>query len=405
MDLSEYEWRQNRPIRMKTPEFEREGRLKHAILASQFNRRLLEKLNEIANMTRELSRSKEGSDALRRLLSHKRAMLYFTQPSTRTFLSFMAACQILGITCNEVRDPSTSSEVKKEAPLDSIRMFSSYFDVIIMRSNMPGFAECCAYLMNDLEGQSMRSVPIINGGAGTDEHPTQALLDVYTIQRTFQFDQSENNRVSRLPDLRKKYTHLTAGPDNKTYAFCGDLGRGRTVRSLATLLTEFENVRMFFISPDHETLRMHDDLRKRLSDAGIDLHEFDSLDATLDGKPILEQMDCLYMTRIQREHNTSRDNDDFNKIDLGHFQLTPERVAQLPDYAPILHPFPRDSEVQEIPTVIDSDPRAMYFRQARNGMWARAALLIHIFDVVDDLYFLYNRFYSDSNDRGMAHVG
>lgn len=404
MDLSEYEWRQNRPIRMRTPEFEREGRLKHAILSAQFNRLLLEKLCAIADMIRELSRTKEGSDSLKRLLSHKRAMLYFTQPSTRTFLSFMAACQLVGITCNEVRDPSTSSEMKKESPLDSIRMFSSYFDIIIMRSSLPNFAECCAYLMNDLEGQSMRSVPIINGGAGTDEHPTQALLDIYTIQRTFQFDHSETNRVSRLQELRKKYTNLTLGPDNKTYAFCGDMGRGRTVRSLATLLTEFTDTRMFFISPEHETLKLHDDVRSRLVEAGVDIHEFNSLDDTLDGVPILELIDCLYMTRIQKEHNTARDEEDFEKIDLGQYQLTPDRLAQMKDYAPILHPFPRDSEVQEIPTIIDTDPRAVYFRQARNGMWARAALLVHIFDVVDDLYFLYNRFYSDSTDRGVARV-
>lgn len=404
MDLSEFEWRRNRPIRMKTPEFERDGRLKHAILSAQFTRLLLEKLCTSADMIRELSRSKEGSDALRRLLSHKRAMLYFTQPSTRTFLSFMAACQILGITCNEVRDPSTSSEMKKESPLDSIRMFSSYFDVIIMRSKLPGFAECCAYLMNDLEGQEKRSVPIINGGAGTDEHPTQALLDVYTIQRTFEFDQSEHNRVSRLPELRKKYTNLSPGLDHKTYAFCGDLGRGRTVRSLATLLTEYEGVRMLFVSPNHETLRLHDDLRHRLVDAGVDIHEFESLDDTIDGVPVLEAADCLYMTRIQREHNTAQDDADFAKIDLSNYRLTRERLQQMKDYAPILHPFPRDSEVQEIPTEIDSDPRAVYFRQARNGMWARAALLVHIFDVVDDLYHLYNRFYSDSADRGIAHV-
>lgn len=404
MDLSEYEWRLTRPIRMRTPEFERGGRLKHVILSAQFNRLLLEKLCDIADMIREMSRTKEGCNSLRGLLSHKRAMLYFTQPSTRTFLSFMAACQILGITCNEVRDPSTSSEVKRESPLDSIRMFSSYFDLIIMRSKIPGFAECCAYLMNELEGQEMRSVPIVNGGAGTDEHPTQALLDVYTIQRTFQFDHSEHNRVSRLAELRKTYTDLTLGPDQKTYAFCGDLGRGRTVRSLAQLLTEFQDVRMFFITPPHETLALSDDMRVRLMDAGVDIHDFDSLDAVHEGRPILEQIDCLYMTRIQREHNTEQDNSDFDKIDLSHFKLNPERVAKMKSYAPILHPFPRDSEVGEIPTSIDSDPRAVYFRQARNGMWARAALLVHLFDCVDDLYFMYNRFYRDAADRGIAHV-
>ena len=391
MDLSDFEWRLSRPVRMRANEFQRDGRLKHVLFSSQFSREQLDRLCMMADMIRALSRSKEGSDQLRHLLSHKRAMLYFTQPSTRTFLSFMAACQILGLTCNEVRDPTTSSEVKRESPLDSIRMFSSYFDLIIMRSKIPNFAECCAYLMNELERQERRSVPIINGGAGTDQHPTQALLDIYTIQRSFQFDHHENDPRSRFLELRREYTDLTLGPDHKTYAFCGDLGRGRTVRSLVELLTVFKDVKMFFISPEHDALQLDPDLRRRLVDAGVELQEFSSLDATLNGQPILSQIDCLYMTRIQREHNTADQDKDFDRIDLNQFRLTPERVARMKSYAPILHPFPRDSVVGEIPVEIDEDPRAMYFRQARNGMWARAALLVHVFDTADDLHFLYHR--------------
>ena len=101
--------------------------------------------------------------------------------------------------------------------MDSIRMFSSYFDVIIMRSQINDFAECCAYLMNDLEQQERRSVPIINAGAGSDEHPTQALLDMYTIIRTFDFDES-SDRPSRLAKLRESYPDLVKGPAHKTYA-------------------------------------------------------------------------------------------------------------------------------------------------------------------------------------------
>ena len=391
MDLSDFDRRLSRPVRMRANEFQRDGRLKHVLFSAQFSRELLERLCRMADMIRELAKSKQGSDQLRNLLSHKRAMLYFTQPSTRTFLSFMAACQILGLTCNEVRDPSTSSEVKRESPIDSIRMFSSYFDLIIMRSKIPNFAECCGYLMNDLERQERRSVPIINGGAGTDQHPTQALLDVYTIQRTFQFDHDEQDRRSRFMELRKCYTDLTLGPDQKTYAFCGDLGRGRTVRSLVELLTLFDDIKLFFIAPEHDTLQLDPNLRRQLIDSGVEIQEFDSLDATINGKPVLEQIDCLYMTRIQREHNKGSESDEIDKIDLSHFRLSPESVARMKSYAPILHPFPRDSVVGEIPTVIDEDPRAMYFRQARNGMWARAALLVHLFDNVDDLHFMYNR--------------
>lgn len=393
LDLSDFAERQNRPMRMKTDELQRDGRLKHLIFASQLDRQFLDRFKTLADMVRQLSKTKQGSDRLRDLLSHKRAMLYFTQPSTRTFLSFMAACQILGLTCNEVRDAATSSEVKRESPLDSIRMFSSYFDVIIMRSPVAGFSECCAFLMNELARHEMRSVPIINAGSGSEEHPTQALLDIYTIQRSFQFEHRPGSHNSRFADLHKKYPDLSPGLDNKTYLFCGDLGRGRTVRSLATTLTNYQGVRMFFVSPDHEKLRMDDEVRARLKAADVDFHEFDSLDATLDGKPILSEVDCLYMTRIQLEYNTEDDNESIAQLDLSPYHLTTERVNQMRDYAPIMHPFPRDSVIQEIPTEIDKDPRAMYFRQARNGMWARAALLVHMFDVSDQLFFLYNDFY------------
>ena len=230
-EFAEYESLTKRDVGAKNHDMHRNGRLKHLIFGSQLNTKLLAKLFRSADVIRQLSRDPEGNRRLRGLLAHRRAMLYFTQPSTRTFLSFMAACQILGITCNEVRDPKTSSEVKRESKLDSIRMFSSYFDVIIMRSQISDYAECCAYLMNDLERNQHRSVPIINAGAGSDEHPTQALLDAYTITRTFDFDENSLKHDSRLNELRAKYPNLTSGMDNKTYAFCGDIGRGRTVRS------------------------------------------------------------------------------------------------------------------------------------------------------------------------------
>jgi aspartate carbamoyltransferase len=389
-EFSEFEPLLCRRYDEKNLEFQRHGRLKHLISASQLSPSLLEKLCRSADLIRRMNRNTEGTRRLRQLLAHKRAMLYFTQPSTRTFLSFMAACQILGITCNEVRDPKTSSEVKRESRMDSIRMFSSYFDVIIMRSQIADFAECCAYLMNELERQERRSVPIINAGAGSDEHPTQALLDMYTIIRTFDFDETSETRPSRLNGLRQKYPDLTTGPQNKAYAFCGDIGRGRTVRSLATVLAQYKGVKMFFVSPQHSELVMDDELRRRLKSAGIEFCEFESLDAEYAGASLLSQIDCLYMTRIQREHNSSETESELAAIDLEPFRLTSARVAQLKDFTPILHPFPRDSVTGEIPTEIDSDPRAMYFRQARNGMWARAALLVHLFDESDALNFAYS---------------
>jgi aspartate carbamoyltransferase len=395
-EFTEFEAQLQRPLEEKNRDLQRQGRLKHLISASQLSPDLLSKLCRSADMIRRMARDREGNRRLRELLSHKRAMLYFTQPSTRTFLSFMAACQILGLTCNEVRDPKTSSEVKRESRMDSIRMFSSYFDVIIMRSQIANFAECCAYLMNRLESREQRSVPIVNAGAGSDEHPTQALLDTYTILRTFDFDEDSVSKHSRLEQLRQRYPGLVRGPAGKIYTFCGDIGRGRTVRSLAMVLSQYEDVTMFFVSPEHEVLRLDDELKQRLQRRGVEILEFDSLDATYQGQPILSLTDCIYMTRIQREHNSKQTEAEIEAIDLSPFQLTMNRVQQLKDYTPIMHPFPRDSVVGEIPTEVDDDPRAMYFRQARNGMWARAALLVHLFDAADSLYFAYSEVFGQT---------
>ncbi len=392
-DLIQFESQLGRNVESKVFEFQRQERLKHLIFAAQLTPELLEKLRQMADMIRRLARNRDTNQQLKQLLAHKRAMLYFTQPSTRTFLSFMAACQILGITCNEVRDPRTSSEMKRESQMDSIRMFSSYFDIIIMRSPLPSLAECCAYMMNKLEAQEMRAVPTINAGSGSDEHPTQSLLDMYTIQRTFDFDLSSENGSSRYQQLKSQYPDLIEGPAAKTYLFCGDIGRGRTVRSLATVLSGYPDQKMFFVSPNHEVLKLDPELKKRLVAAGVQVHEFDSLEESFNGQPILEQADCFYMTRIQREHNSPETSREIEALDLEPFRLSPDRVNRLKEYTPIMHPFPRDSVVGEIPTEIDSDRRVMYFRQARNGMWSRAALLVHLFDAGDDLFAQYSQRY------------
>jgi aspartate carbamoyltransferase len=380
-DLLSYQARVERPTTVKIPEFKRDERLRHVIFSRQFSVDLLEDLAGTADKIRGLSKSRTGQDFLINLLHHKRAMLYFTQPSTRTFLSFMAACQILGITCNEVRDPSTSSETKGETRFDSIRMFSSYFDLIVMRSPIARLAEACAYLMNDLSSRGQRSVPIINAGSGADQHPTQALLDIYTLQRTFQFSSPKDSPAgNRFDEVRRQYPALDKGLAHKIYGFCGDIGRGRTVRSLAELLAGYEGVTLVFVSPQHPTLVLRDDLRKRLHNRGVRFFEIDSLQEEIDGRPVIEQVDALYMTRIQKEHNDPADEASFATIDFEQYKLNRELVSRMKSYAPTLHPFPRDQHFGEIPQEIDDDPRAMYFRQARNGMWIRAALLAHIFN-------------------------
>jgi aspartate carbamoyltransferase catalytic subunit len=399
-DWHEYERRLDRPIMMKLPEFQRGERLRHIIFSQQFDRGLLERLGQLTAKMREIGETKGGKHFLGDLLRHKRAMLYFTQASTRTFLSFLAACQILGMQCGEIRDPSVSSEAKGESPLDSIRMFSSYFDVIIMRAGYPRFAEACAYLMNDFDRISdsdhlgRRGVPIINGGSGADEHPTQALLDVYTMQRAFSFEsRKDSSRRTRFDEMRRKYKDLTRGLDHKVYCFCGDIGRGRTVRSLATLLSLYDGVTMHFVYPPHPKLEISADLQEFLLDKGVDVKIWHSLDE------VIGDIDVLYMTRIQREHDT---DEQYDIEALRKCQLTSDLVHRMKDYAAIMHPFPRNGRDPEIPFEIDDDPRAMYFEQSHNGMWVRAALLAYLFNVDGEVYGEYEKLFSRRHDYNEA---
>lgn len=373
MDMTPYERRLDRPTRIKLPEFQYNGRLKHVLFADQFDRPMLENFNSLSNMVRELSKGRETQLFLHNLLSEKRAMLYFTQASTRTFLSFMAACQLLGMSVAEIRDPSVSSEYKGESPFDSMRMFSSYFDLVVMRTPHAGFAEACAYLMNDLDQFNERNVPVVNGGSGSDEHPTQALLDVYTISHCFEFaSERDSSRWTQFGEYRKSYPGLARGLDSKVFGFCGDIRRGRTVHSLASLLANFSDVTMYFVSPPDDDLRLPPTMRESLSARGVKVFEYDTLD------DIVDKVDLLYMTRIQWEHDKDNAKRTAPTAVNADFILTPERAERMKSYAPILHPFPRNAE---IPPEVDHNPRAMYFRQARNGMWVRAALIAHLFDV------------------------
>ena len=208
--------------------------LKNILRADQFCRKDIEFIYRLTNQIRQFDKHRDGLLYLKQLLNDKRAMLYFTQASTRTFLSFQSACYILGLQTLEIRDPSTSSEVKGESVDDSIRTFSSYVDLIIMRSPILGLCERTVELLE----QTPRSVPLINAGSGPDEHPTQAILDMYTLMRSFK-------GADRI--------------DGKTICFVGDVKRGRTVRSLVQLLCEFHDIKIIFVSP--KKLKIEDDLR------------------------------------------------------------------------------------------------------------------------------------------------
>jgi aspartate carbamoyltransferase catalytic subunit len=332
------------PLEAKRPYLERvegEGMPYHTLFAQQFDRPILERLCALANRIRFINKSKEGALYLKNVLAHKRAMLYFSQPSSRTFLSHLAACQILGVTTGSVRDAATSSEFKGESHEDSIRTFSSYFDMIIMRSPEQGLAEKMAWELSN----SSRPIPILNAGSGKDQHPTQALLDIYTLFRSFE------NRD---------------GIDGKTVVFCGDLMRGRTVRSLSYLLTNFKNVRQVFVAP--QELQVPADVVMVLAKKGVDFEVTDDLRASV------RTADAVYMTRIQDEWDESKGAS--AKIDTSRFKFGAEELKLLPKDGIIMHPLPRRDEIA---TCCDHDPRAMYWRQMRNGMWIRAALIASTF--------------------------
>lgn len=342
VQLSDITWDSFRELELgeKGRYLAKDEREYHVLVAQQFNRKRLEELGALATHIRRISKQESGMTFLRSLLPNQRAMLYFSQPSSRTFLSFCSACEILGMNIGEVRDTATSSEFKGETQEDSVRTFSSYFDLIVMRSQIGGLAERMAWLLSNTE----RPVPIINAGSGKDQHPTQALLDIYTLQRSFE---------------------KRGSIDGKTIIFVGDLARGRTVRSLAWLLTNYRDVKMLFVAPAE--LQIGEDILGLLRSAGVK-HEVMS-----DFDKAIPMGDAIYMTRIQDEWDAAGES---RKIDISRYCFTRDKLALLKPDAVIMHPFPRR---QEIAVDVDDDPRAVYWRQMRNGMWIRAALIAAIF--------------------------
>jgi len=261
----------------------------------------------------------------------------------------MAACQTLGMDCVEIRDPNLSSEVKGESAIDSLATFASYADVIIVRSQLPGLAKQAAeYFDRERLLRPWHTAHVINGGSGQDQHPTQALLDIYTLHRAF----------------RER-----GGIEGKIIAMVGDLKRGRTVRSLAYLMRHYPGVRLIFVSPP--AFRMEEDIKNFLRRHNIPFDETEDLDAAV------AQADAVYMTRVQ---------DDFDKErGATPFFFQERRLKILGPHAIVMHPLPRR---EELDPACDHDPRIQIWRQERNGMWVRAAVLAYLLkerDPLDDL--------------------
>ena len=256
------------------------------------------------------------------------ATLFF-EHSTRTRLSFEAAMLRLGGSVEGFSDADNTSSVKGETLADTIRVVSSYVDVIAMRSPKEGAA---------LLASKYSPVPIINAGDGGHYHPTQTLTDLVTIRQ------------------------LTGGLENHVIGFCGDLKFGRTVHSLAEAMRHYKGNKFIFISP--KELTVPDYLIKNiLEPAGVKYEITESLDAVID------QLDILYMTRVQKERF-------FNEQDYirlkDSYILDTERMKLARKNMIVLHPLPR---VNEITPEVDDDPRAAYFKQVKYGMYARMALI------------------------------
>lgn len=302
--------------------------MKHVISVKQFqDKSLLEDLFESAAKFQSLKPSNYP-----KVLENKIVATLFYEPSTRTRLSFESAVQRLdGMIISTESAGQFSSAAKGETIEDTIRIIMGYADAIVIRHPERGSAEQAA---------ACSTVPIINAGDGTGEHPTQALLDLYTIQKS-----------------KGKVDGLKIG-------LVGDLVYGRTIHSLIQLLKLY-NVTLYFIAPD--VLQLPDEYQKLLRAADI------TFELMPNWNKVIDQVDVLYMTRIQKERFKSEKDYDAVK---NSFILSKADLEKLRAEAVILHPLPR---VIEIPPEVDSDPRALYFEQAKNGLYLRMALLEHIF--------------------------
>jgi aspartate carbamoyltransferase catalytic subunit len=301
--------------------------LKHVYESQQFDRELLEVVFRTADkmkadLTAENRRYAEA-------LKHKIMASLFYEPSTRTRFSFESAMARLGgriLTTENARE--FSSAAKGESLHDSTRIMNGYADIIVMRHHEAGSAKSAA---------EVSRVPIINAGDGAGQHPTQALLDLYTIRDAF-------GDINGL--------HV---------AMVGDLKYGRTVRSLSYLLSKYRDVKLYFVSPP--VCSMEDDIKAHLDENSIAWEEENALER------VLSKVDCVYMTRIQKERFVNPQ--DYDQA-AGKYILTPDKVRAMKSSAIIMHPLPR---LEEIPPEVDNDPRARYFEQAQNGLYIRMALL------------------------------
>ena len=303
--------------------------MRHLIDIMDLNVEEIQELIDVANDI--IANPDDYAEKCRR---KKLATLFF-EPSTRTRLSFEAAMYELGGNVLGFSEAQSSSAAKGESVADTIKTVGAYADIIAMRHPKEG-APMVASMRSD--------VPVINAGDGGHNHPTQTLTDLLTINRVL--------------------GHF----DNITIGFCGDLKFGRTVHSLMNAMSRYENVKYVLISPDE--LKIPEYLRYNL----LEGHNIEYVE-TQDLESVMPELDILYMTRVQRERF-------FNEQDYirlkDSYILTPEKLENAKKDMAVLHPLPR---VNEISTAVDSDPRARYFEQVKNGKFIRMALILKLLEV------------------------
>lgn len=303
--------------------------MRHLMSPLDFSVEELDKLFDLANDI------EQHPDKYAHACAGKKLATCFYEPSTRTRLSFEAAMLNLGGSVLGFSDAGSSSASKGESVSDTIRVISCYADICAMRHPKEG-APMVA---------SMHSgIPVINAGDGGHQHPTQTLTDLLTIR-----------------SLKKRLGNLTIG-------LCGDLKFGRTVHSLINALIRYEGIRFILISP--KELRLPDYIREDvLRENNIPFEEVERLE------DVMPKLDILYMTRVQRERFFNEEDyvrmKDCYILDKAKMQLAPDDML-------VLHPLPR---VNEISVEVDEDPRAVYFKQAQYGVYARMALILTLLEV------------------------
>lgn len=298
---------------------------KDILSANQFDIATLELVLKTASDMESIVKTQGATDALK----GKLMTALFYEPSSRTFSSFISSMQRLGGGFIPLQGVTYSSVSKGETLPDTVRTFASYSDVIVIRHPEVGSARIAA---------DFSEKPVINAGDGVGEHPSQSLLDFYTIQKKF-------HKI-----------------DNLTVTMVGDLLNGRTIHSLSKLLSLFPLVKLHYVSP--KILALPPEILRGLDSKKIKFHTHERLDE------VIGKTDVLYVTRVQKERFT--DLTVYEKL-KHYYVITPAVMKKMKKTAIVMHPFPR---VGEIEMEVDLDPRAIYIReQMANGMYVRMAIL------------------------------